>query len=347
MEIQKVTFPNHPMQIFRHYYPNSLQGQENGAEKLVDIEPDVHSKITRPDGIDTCTCGLVYVQEDSHWMGHYGHRNHQTGELQPVARIKDEYTSPKGVTSVTISYRCEYCGSDEIGDRNFFSVKEPGSRRKNIHSCATDDFPLSRFEFEEARNYFHYRFPNSFFFTPTPNSLYFQTLGNVSVSVDSTGARLSGTGTHFREAMLELLTNRSMLMSVKSKRLQEIADKIYPSEVFNSWRVSDNRPNWLWHSRPGYEYASNGYIKFSSEEVHHTDLVEPNWASWDVLFESAHEALNFKTVQSKMTKDHFIVYGDKIALPLAQVPVIGLGAFPDLGYLDLGTTWIPNDPNAF
>jgi hypothetical protein len=138
-----------------------------------------------------------------------------------------------------------------------------------------------------------------------------------------------------------------MLMSVESKRLQEIADKIYPGEVYNSWRVSDNRPNWLWQSRPGYEYSSHGYIKFSSEEVSHTDLVEPNWASWDVLFESAHEALNFKTVQSKMTKDHFIVYGDKIALPLAQVPVIGLGAFPDLGYLDLGTNWFPNDPNAF
>lgn len=343
MEIQKVTFPNHPLELFRHYYPNSLQGQENSAEKLLEIESDVHSKITRPDGIETCTCGLVYVHDDSHWMGHYGHRNHQTGELQPVARIKDEYTSPKGVTSVTTSYRCEYCGADEIGDRNFFSVKGPGSRRKNIHSCVTDDFPMSRCEFQEARHYFYWK---HFFFTPTPNSLYFETLGNVSVIVEPSGARLSGTGTHFQEAMLELLTNRSMLISVESKRMQEIADKIYPGDVFNQWRVSDNRPNWIWQSNPGSTEGPHGYIKFSSEEVQHLGYkTDWPWANPDPDF--IQETFTFKTVQFKMTKDHFIVYGDKIALPLFQVPAIVFSTWPDPGYLDLDINWLPGDHNAF
>jgi hypothetical protein len=335
MEIQKITFPNHPMEIFRHYYPNSLQGQENGAEKLVDIEPDVHSKVTRPDGVETCTCGLVYLHEDSHWMGNFGHRDHQTGELQPVARIRDEYTSPKGVSSVTTSYRCEYCGSDEIGDRNFFSIKEPGSRRKNIHSCETDDFPLARWEFMEAGHNFYRK---RFFFTPTPNSLYFETLGNVSVVVDSSGARLSGTGTHFKEAMLELLTNRSMLISEDSKRMQEIASEIYPKDVLNAWRVSDTRPNWIWHSGPRSEDGSRGYIKFSGEEVQHLSN-KSKWIWADPEPDLAHETSTFKTIQFKMTKDHFIVYDDKLALPVAQVPVLGLS----LGYSELGFGWLLSD----
>jgi hypothetical protein len=342
MEIKKITFPNYPMELFRYYYPNSLQGQENSAEKLHNIEADVHTNITREDGIETCSCGLVFVDEASSWTGYYGHRNHQTGELQPVARVKDEYVSHRGVASVTTSYRCEHCGSNEIGDPGFFSLKGPGSRRKNIHSCVTDDFNLARAEFYEAGHYFR---RTRFFFAPTPNSLYFETLGNVSIIVDPTGARLSGTGTHFKEAMLELLSNRTMLISEERERMFEIAKKFSVGEVLDPWRVSDNRPNWLWQSRPEHANGPHGYIKFSSEVVQHLGYKTDAWSKPNP--EYVKKNLTFKTVQFQMTREHFVVYGDKIALPLAQVPVIGLGAFPDLGYLDLGTTWIPNDPNAF
>jgi hypothetical protein len=319
METQIITFPGHPLQLFRHYYPNSLQGQENGAEKLVEIEPDVHSEIKRPDGVETCTCGLVYLNDESGWVGNFGHRHHQTGELQPVARIKDEYTSPKGVASVTTSYRCEYCGSDEISDSHFFSSKGPGSRRKNIHTCVTEDFPLSRWELEDGRRRFRYE---KFFFTPTPNSIYFETLGNVSVIVDSTGARLSGTGTHFEEAMYELLSNRSMLISEAKERLLEISEELSAKRVFDPWRVSDSRHNWIYRRNLNTMDGSYGFVKFSNEEVKHLSY-ETFWPWADQNYDFETETSHFRTVQFKMTKDYFIVYSDKIALPVAQVPVLG------------------------
>jgi hypothetical protein len=318
MEIQKITYPNHPMEIFRHYYPNSLRGQENGAEKFLDIEPDVHSKITRPDGIETCTCGLVYMNEESGWMSNYGHRHHETGELQPVARIRDEYVNKQGHASITTSYRCEYCGEDGIGGVNFFSVRGPGSRRKNIHICPTDDFPQARWEFNQGRARFS---RNELFFTPTPNSMYFDTLGNVSVIVDSSGARLSGTGTHFEEAMRQLLSNQSMLISEASERLLEIAGIFEAGEVFDPWRVADLQSNWIYRINPGSPNGPYGFVRFSSEEVRHLSY-STSWPWANPNPEFVEETLRFKTVKFQMTKDNFVVYSDRIALPVAQVPVV-------------------------
>lgn len=332
METKKITFPNYPMELFRYYYPNSLQGQENSAENLIDIEVDVHTKITREGGIETCTCGLVFVNDSSGWREHYGHRNHKTGELQPVARVKAEYVSHRGVASVTTSYRCEHCGSNEISDPGFFSVKGPGSRRKNIHSCALDDLILAREEFQDARSYFHKR---RFFFSPTPNSYYFETLGNVSVIVDSSGARLSGTGTHFQQAMLELLSNQSMLISESQERLEEISKSFSLGEVFDPWRVSDTRTNWLYRSNPGFINGPYGYIRFSSEEVKNLSCETLTWSDSNFNLNFFYDdTFTHKTVMFQMTKNHFIVYGDKLALPVAQVPVIGLGNSPDFVYLD-------------
>jgi len=319
METQIISFENHPLQLFRHYYPNSLQGQENGAEKLVEIEPDVHSKIKRADGIETCTCGLVYLDDESYSMSDFGHRHHKTGELQPVARIEDEYTSTKGVTAVTTSYRCEHCRSNEIGNPQFFSSKGPGSRRKNIHNCVSEDFPLSRWEFEYGRGLFSHK---TFFFTPTPNSMYFETLGNVSVIVDSTGARFGGTGTHVKEAMYELLSNRAMLISESGERLIEISGTLSASQVFDPWRVSDTRHNWFYHPDLNSTDGSFGYVKFSNEEVKHLSY-ETFWPWSDQNSDFEPVTSHFRTVQFQMTQDHFIVYSKKIALPLAQVPVLG------------------------
>jgi hypothetical protein len=153
--------------------------------------------------------------------------------------------------------------------------------------------------------------------------MYFETLGNVSVIVDATGARVSGTGTHFAEAMYELLANRSMLISEAKERLIEISEEVSASEVFGPWRLADSRPNWIYRPSLNSYDGTEGFVKFSDEKVKHLSY-ETFWPWADENSDFVPETHRFRTVQFQMTQDYFIVYSDKIALPIAQVPVIGL-----------------------
>jgi hypothetical protein len=314
MEIKKITFPNHPMELFRYYYPNSLQGQENSAENLMELSPDVHTKVRREDGTETCSCGLVYASEWLGWDSHYGHRHHQTGELQPVARVKDEYFYSDATSGgETTSYRCEYCGADEVGDLNFFSSKTSGSKINNVHNCVTDDFPLARQEFLEGLRLFQFQ---QFFFTPTPNSKYLSSIGNVSLIADPSGLRVNATGENYRETLLKLLENRALLISLPMSEIWELS--AMHAGAHKPWKVSDTRENWYYRKDPNNS-SPDGFISISPLEVSDLSFSKDNvWGDPDFVEEK------ITGVKCKMTKDYFVVYGNRNAIPVAQVPVLGL-----------------------
>ena len=87
MDTNIIKYPHSELQIFRHYYPDSLIGQANGIDPALQPEPDVHMDFTRVDGLKSCSCGLIYTDSPFH---RYGHRNHQTGLPEPLFK----YLSP-------------------------------------------------------------------------------------------------------------------------------------------------------------------------------------------------------------------------------------------------------------
>jgi hypothetical protein len=112
-----------------------------------------------------------------------------------------------------------------------------------------------------------------------------------------------------------------MLISEASERLLEIAGKFEAGEVFDPWRVADSRTNWIYRTNPGSPNGPYGFVRFSSEEVRHLSY-STSWPWANPNPEFVEETLRFKTVKFQMTKDHFVVYSDRIALPVAQVPVV-------------------------
>jgi len=84
MDTQIIKYPHSQLEIFRHYYPDSLIGQSNGIDPKLQPEPDVHMDFTREDGIESCSCGLIYL--DSPYQA-YGHRNHRTGLPEPLFKF--------------------------------------------------------------------------------------------------------------------------------------------------------------------------------------------------------------------------------------------------------------------
>jgi len=84
MDTHIIKYPQSELEIFRYYYPDSLIGQTNGIDPQIQPEPDVHMDFTREDGIETCSCGLIYM--DSPYQA-YGHRNHRTGLPEPLFKF--------------------------------------------------------------------------------------------------------------------------------------------------------------------------------------------------------------------------------------------------------------------
>ena len=147
MQKEIIKYPNSKLEISRHYYPDSLIGQINGIDPSIRSDQDLHMDITRENGVESCSCGLVYVDSP---YAIYGHRNHRTGLPEPMFKFlsPDIYVRRDNPEifddfSSEIWANCELCA--------FSSPLSSIATKGKSHDCWVKPFEQAHCSFENAK----------------------------------------------------------------------------------------------------------------------------------------------------------------------------------------------------
>jgi hypothetical protein len=143
MDTKIIKYPHSELEIFRYYFPDSLIGQANGVEAEIQPEPDIHMDLTREDGAETCSCGLLYL--DSPYQ-RYGHRNHRTGLPEQVFKfLSAEGYRNRGDQDYAknIWVNCERCAMS-IKYSDYLS-------KRSSHDCWMEHFEQAHCSMENAK----------------------------------------------------------------------------------------------------------------------------------------------------------------------------------------------------
>jgi hypothetical protein len=297
MDIQ--TFRNSAtnFEIIKYYWPESLSGQANSATGHFKHLPDLHYMFTRENGTRTCSCGLVYwgpsLPLDSNpWglsMDEFGHRNHQTGELEPYHK-----SAVRKLQSPTEHiFECEWCGTTSMQD-GFFD-------ESNDHKCELGNLPDSRLIWITASLDVQRKKFSLPLFDQHPERL---DLGLLDIKLGLEGATISSSSPDFRASLNKMLADGQLLISEElHKGSDELSD--WPSEYVNPtqaeielfWETEQkNKNRYLLSNMEDF-----GYFKFSNATFGSNSLV-----------------------RYTMTKEAFTINAARSNMPIMRMPVIGL-----------------------
>jgi hypothetical protein len=297
MDIQTFIHPTTKIEIIKYYWPESLSGQANSAAGPFDQMLDIHYTVNRENGTKTCSCGLVYWDSnlplDSNPWGlsidDFGHRNHQTGELEPVHK-----TAVKKLESPTEHiYVCEWCGTTSMQE-GFFD-------ESNYHPCELENLPESRFIWITASLDVQRKKFSIQLFDQHPEQ---PDRGFLDIKLSVEGATISSSSPDFRATLTKTLADGQLLLSEEVRKwCDEVSD--WPSEYVNPteeeldvfWEIE--RKNQKRYSLDNLE--DFGYYKFSNVKSESKSLV-----------------------RYTMTKDTFTINAERSNMPLMRMPVIGL-----------------------
>lgn len=297
MDLQTFIHPTTNFEIIKYYWPESLSGQANSAAGPFDQMSDIHYRLNREDGTKTCSCGLVYWDSDlplssNPWglsIDDFGHRNHQTGELEPLHKT----TVRKHESPTENIYVCEWCSRTSI-QNGFF--EECGN-----HKCELANFPESRNIWITARlDVQRKRYLIQLF----DQHLEDLDLGFLDIKLGIEGAMISSSSPDFRTALMKLMSDGQLLLSEEVRKwCDEVPD--WPSDYVNPkeeeldvfWQTERiNQKRYLLDNLDDF-----GYYKFSNAKLDSKDLV-----------------------RFTMTKDTFTINAARSNMPLMRMPVIGL-----------------------
>jgi hypothetical protein len=297
MDIKTFIHPTTNFEIIKYYWPESLSGQANSAAGPFEQMSDIHYRFNREDGTKTCSCGLVYWDSNlpltsNPWglsNDDFGHRNHQTGELEPLQKT----ALRKFELPTEHIYVCEWCGTTSMQE-GFFD-------ESNYHQCESENLPESRFiwiiaSLDVQRKKFSIQLIDQHPEQPD--------LGFLDIKLGIEGAMISSGSPDFRTALLELMGDGQLLLSEEMRKGgDEVSD--WPSEYVNPteqelnvfWETEKEKQNRYWLDN----VEDFGYFKFS-----------------DAGFESK------SLVRYTMTKDIFTINAARSNMPLMRMPVINL-----------------------
>jgi hypothetical protein len=295
MDIKSFIHPTTNFEIIKYYWPESLTGQANSAAGPFDQMSDIHYRVNRENGTKTCSCGLVYWDSglplsSNPWglsIDDFGHRNHQTGELEPLYK-----TSVIKLESPTENiYECEWC-------------YKPSTRvfnEGNAHNCELENPPESRDIWITTRlDVQRKKFSIQLF----DQHLKDLDLGCLDIKLGIEGAMISSGNPDFRTALVKLLGDGQLLLSEEVRKwCDEVSD--WPSEYVNP---TEQEFNVFWETERNDQKRYRldnvedfGYFKFS-----------------DSGFESN------SLVRYTMTKETFTINAPRSNVPLMRMLVIGL-----------------------
>ena len=297
MDIKTFMHPTTNFKIMKYYWPESLSGQANSAAGPFDQMSDIHFRIDREDGTKTCSCGLVYWDSElplssNPWglsIDDFGHRNHQTGELEPLHKtaVSKLESPPEHI------YVCEWCGTTSMLD-GFFE-------ESSNHKCELENLLESRFIWITAGlDVKRKKFSIQLF----DQHLEDLDLGFLDIKLGIEGAMISSSSPDFRTALLKLMSDGQLLLSEEVRKWgDEVSD--WPNEYVNPteaeldvfWQTE--RINQKRYSLDNQE--DFGYYKFSNAKFESKSLV-----------------------RYTMTKDTFTINAARSYMPLMRMPVIGL-----------------------
>lgn len=297
MDIKTFIDPATNFEIIKYYWPESLNGQANAAERTSDQLSDIHYRFDREDGTKTCSCGLVYWDSNlplnsNPWglsIDDFGHRNRQTGELEPLHK-----TAVRKLESPTEHiYVCEWCGKTSMQD-GFFG-------EGNAHECELESLPESRDIWITARLDVQRKKILIQLFDQHPEH---PDLGYFDIKLGLEGAMVSSHSPDFRTSLLKLLGEGQLLLSEEVRKWgDEVSD--WPTDYVNPTEVEldvfwqTERINQKLYSLDNLN--DFGYFKFSNSHFEIKSLV-----------------------RYTMTKDTFTINAARSNVPIMRMPVIGL-----------------------
>ena len=297
MDIKTFIHPTTNFEIIKYYWPESLSGQANSAAGPFEQMSDIHCRFNRKNGTKTCSCGLVYWDSNlpltsNPWglsNDDFGHRNHQTGELEPLQKT----ALRKFELPTEHIYVCEWCGTTSMQD-GFFE-------ESSNHKCELENLPESRdiwitAALDVQRKKFSFRLFDQ--------HLEGQDLGFLDIKLGVQGAMVSSSSPDFRTALMKLLGDGQLLLSEEVRKGgDEVSD--WPSEYVNPteeeldvfWKTErENRKRYFLDNLEDF-----GYYKFSNAKFESKSLV-----------------------RYTMTKDIFTIHAARCNMPLMRMPVINL-----------------------
>jgi len=202
MDTNIIKYPHSELEIFRYYYPDSLIGQANGIDPKIQPELDVHMNLTRENGSETCSCGLVYL--DSPYQ-RYGHRNHRTGLPEQVFKFltAEGYRSGEDADySQHIWVNCERCAMS-IKYSDFLS-------KKNSHDCWMESFEQAHCSMENAKRMI---IDQTLHFKLEPIGKHSDEVVYVSLTPTLDGLKISTADPTHLETLLAFLESKTIVFS--------------------------------------------------------------------------------------------------------------------------------------
>jgi len=298
MEILTFIHPITNFEIVKYYWSDSLSGQANSAARPFSEILDTHYPHTRGDGTNTCSCGLVIWNlnlqpKPNPWgisLDDFGHRNHQTGEPEPLHKSSFREHSSHG----SPIFECEWCGLSSMLDGFFDSDNE--------HLCEFESLPEDRFIWTAARLEVE---PKSFSMQLFQENLEQLILGSLEIKLTIEGAFISSTSPEIHTVLSKLLDEGQLLLSEEVRRASDI-DSEWPLQYENP-SVEDFETFWSDEKLNDSRYWSEnlqdfGYFKFWNSEISGNSLV-----------------------RYTMTRDTFTINAARSNVPLIRIPVIWLG----------------------
>ena len=297
MDIKTFIHPTTNFEIIKYYWPESLNGQANAAAGPFSQRSEIHYRVDREDGTETCSCGLVYWDSglplSSNPWGHsiddFGHRNHQTGNLESY----HESAVRKFASPTEYIFECEWCTKTSL-QNGFF---EDSSN----HKCELEKFPESRNIWITARlEVMRKKFLIQLF----DQHLEDLDFGFLDIKLGLEGAMISSSSPDFRASLLKLLGEGQLLLSEEVRKwCDEVPD--WPNEYVNP---TEAELDVFWQTerinqkRYSLDNLNDfGYYKFSNAKFESKSLV-----------------------RYTMTKDTFTINAARSNMPLMRMPVIGL-----------------------
>jgi hypothetical protein len=222
-------------------------------------------------------------------MDDFGHRNHQTGELEPYHK-----SAVRKLESPTEHiFECEWCGTTSMQD-GFFD-------ESNDHKCELANLPDSRSIWITASLDVQRKKFSLQLFDQHPERL---DLGFLDIKLGLEGATISSSNPDFRASLTEMLADSQLLLSEELRKgSDELSD--WPSEYVNPteaelelfWETEQkNKSRYLLSNMEDF-----GYFKFSNATFESNSLV-----------------------RYSMTKEAFTINAARSNMPIMRLPIIGL-----------------------
>jgi hypothetical protein len=222
-------------------------------------------------------------------MDDFGHRNHQTGELEPYHK-----SAVRKLESATGHiFECEWCGTTSMQD-GFFD-------ESNDHKCELANLPDSRSIWITASLDVQRKKFSLQLFDQHPERL---DLGFLDIKLGLEGATISYSNPDFRASLNEMLADSQLLLSEELRKgSDELSD--WPGEYLNPteaelelfWETEQkNKSRYLLSNSEDF-----GYFKFSNATFESNSLV-----------------------RYTMTKEAFTINAARSNMPIMRMPIIGL-----------------------